>query len=349
MLPALIFDLDGTLWDACKEIGEAWTIVGKKYFGDDYVVTLEMARSQMGKTMEEIANALMYSELPQDEKDKFIKEAFEYEIEYLKDNPGKLFGHELEVLCSLKDKGYPLYIVSNCQTGYIEKFLPLAPSLFIDHMCWSDTGKPKNVTIRALMERNGIENAIYIGDTEKDEDAAHKAGLPFLHAAYGFGSALAPEGVAHSFTAIPEQIYVICRLFNFEIPANAVDCKVELASKYLTSSQVEMLRIKVADITSDEIKSTHIGFIALVDSFVRNNGADDPEYDAFYELVQQIIMVNSSRFNYSSGVMTPMPLVVILIFFQYLILVGVYNEKDMIKMAVPFPGFDGKGSFNPTA
>ena len=60
------------------------------------------------------------------------------------------------------------------------------------------------------MERNGISNgpgadeieAVYVGDTAGDMTAAHSAGLPFIHAAYGFGTADSPEYVISSFSEL---------------------------------------------------------------------------------------------------------------------------------------------------
>ena len=37
------------------------------------------------------------------------------------------------------------------------------------------------------MERNGIKNAIYVGDTMSDKEAADYAKVPFVYASYGFG------------------------------------------------------------------------------------------------------------------------------------------------------------------
>ena len=38
------------------------------------------------------------------------------------------------------------------------------------------------------MERNGIEEAVYVGDTQGDADACKEAGVPMVYAAYGFGN-----------------------------------------------------------------------------------------------------------------------------------------------------------------
>ncbi len=39
------------------------------------------------------------------------------------------------------------------------------------------------------MSRNGLHTAVYLGDTRSDQEAAAQAGIPFIHAAYGFGEA----------------------------------------------------------------------------------------------------------------------------------------------------------------
>lgn len=39
------------------------------------------------------------------------------------------------------------------------------------------------------MKRNGMESAVYVGDTQTDCDSAYAAGAKFAFAAYGFGSA----------------------------------------------------------------------------------------------------------------------------------------------------------------
>ena len=48
---------------------------------------------------------------------------------------------------------------------------------------------PKGENIQLLMERNGVEGAVYVGDTQGDREAAELAGIPFVYAAYGFGDA----------------------------------------------------------------------------------------------------------------------------------------------------------------
>ena len=56
------------------------------------------------------------------------------------------------------------------------------------------------------MDRCGYAKAIYIGDTAKDQEAAQVAGIPFIHAAYGFGKTVRPEGVIGALAELPEKI-----------------------------------------------------------------------------------------------------------------------------------------------
>ena len=80
---------------------------------------------------------------------------------------------------------YPLYIVSNCQDGYIESFLTahLMSDFFKDTECWGRTFLSKGESNKILMERNGLKNPVYVGDTAGDA----KSAIDFIYAEYGFG------------------------------------------------------------------------------------------------------------------------------------------------------------------
>ena len=104
--------------------------------------------------------------------------------------------------------GYELAIVSNCQRGYVEAFLKGSGlgEMFLDYEEWGRTGLSKGENIRLVMERNGYKKGVYIGDTRKDQEATLQAGLPFVHAAYGFGKSENPDGVIHSLSELPSVI-----------------------------------------------------------------------------------------------------------------------------------------------
>ena len=87
-------------------------------------------------------------------------------------------------------KTYDLYIVSNCQCGYIEQFLRKTQleAYIKDIECFGNTGKNKGENIRLLVKRNSLKAPVYIGDTKGDCDASKEAGVPFIFASYGFGN-----------------------------------------------------------------------------------------------------------------------------------------------------------------
>ena len=115
---------------------------------------------------------------------------------------------ERETLEELRGMGYELAIVSNCQRGYVEAFLHSSgmADLFCDYEEWERTGLTKGENIRLVMERNGYRKAVYVGDTRKDQEAAQAAGIPFIHASYGFGETEGPDGVIASLTDLPSLI-----------------------------------------------------------------------------------------------------------------------------------------------
>lgn len=111
-------------------------------------------------------------------------------------------GRTLEAL----SRCHRLFIVSNCQKGYIELLLEKGKlgGLIRDHACFGETGLCKGETIRLVMERNRITSAAYVGDTQGDLEAARLAGIPFVWAAYGFGNPEAWEARLEAFCQLTE-------------------------------------------------------------------------------------------------------------------------------------------------
>ena len=112
--------------------------------------------------------------------------------------------HGLEALA----QRHRLFIVSNCQRGYIELLLEKGNlgTWIRDHSCFGETGLCKGETIRLLMKRNEIRSAAYIGDTQGDREAACLAGIPFVWAAYGFGRPEAWDARVETFSQL-EQLF----------------------------------------------------------------------------------------------------------------------------------------------
>ena len=205
MKPMLLFDLDGTLWDSAANVAEAWNIIFAREDPTLPKLTKDDVHSVMGLTMKEIQDRL-HPSLPEGRRAAVFDECCRYEVEYLREHGGEPYPSLQPVMEKLIAEGYKLGIVSNCQCGYVDAFLSAANvrDLFCDYEEWERTGLVKGENIRLVMRRNGFDKAIYIGDTQKDQDAAILAGIPFIHAAYGFGKVLNPDAVIHSLSELPE-------------------------------------------------------------------------------------------------------------------------------------------------
>ena len=190
---AIIFDLDGTLWDSAQAVVDSWNEKIQFFPDIDYYITLEQMYGYMGKTMEEIGLAF-FNTVSKERALELLKICMDYENLYIEEHGGVLFEGLEETLVALKEE-YFLAIVSNCQEGYIEAFLKhhKLEKYFDDTENYGRTKRCKGDNIKLLVERNNID-AVYVGDTMGDYDATMQAGLPFIHAAYGFGTV--PEGTA---------------------------------------------------------------------------------------------------------------------------------------------------------
>lgn len=186
MKKSYIFDLDGTLWDTAEQVSFVWEETVKKY---GIEIDKNKIKSIMGLTKNEIVSFLFGNDLELGYK--YISECQERENEYLKENGGNIYKNTLKTLEQLNEQGIDLYIVSNCQTGYLEAFLKYynIQDLFKDYECAGRTGKKKEENIKILMQRNNIneEDAVYIGDTEIDYMSAMNNNIDFIWAEYGFG------------------------------------------------------------------------------------------------------------------------------------------------------------------
>ncbi len=205
MKKAIIFDLDGTLWDSSESVCGSWNEVFRRYPEIDRVLTPADVRGFMGKTLEQIF-PIALPDTPDELRRRALRECVGYELDYIARHGGKLYPKLRETLELLR-KEYTLIIVSNCQVGYIECFLDFAGmhDLFDDHESAGGTGLSKGENIRLVIRRNSIDRAVYVGDTQGDLDSADFAGIPFIRAAYGFGQMNRAVPEIRSFEELPEK------------------------------------------------------------------------------------------------------------------------------------------------
>ncbi|MBR5337442.1 MAG: HAD family hydrolase [Lachnospiraceae bacterium] len=186
-MKALIFDVDGTLWDSTEVVAQAWNAALEEYTDWDLRVNGELLKKHFGKPMSEIAKAV-FPDCSDEERDHVSEKCMDNQNPWLLKYKPALYDGVTETLKELY-KQYNLFIVSNCHSGYIETLMDISGirEYITDFTCPPYTGKYKADNIRLIMERNGIEDAMYVGDTIMDYNACSRAGVPFIFCRYGFG------------------------------------------------------------------------------------------------------------------------------------------------------------------
>lgn len=188
-MEALIFDIDGTLWDSRALVAEGYNIQLRAEGLDHLCVTAEDLLTQFGKVMTEIADGL-FGSIPAPERYALMDRCMATENKYLEENPCHIGYPGIRDTMEKLAKKYRLFIVSNSQRGYPELCIGKLGlgGLIQGHLCFGDTGTTKGQTIRRLMAEHNITDAAYVGDTQGDYESTVEAGIPFIWAAYGFGT-----------------------------------------------------------------------------------------------------------------------------------------------------------------
>mgnify|MGYP000319462390 CR=1 FL=1 len=188
MKKGILFDLDGTLWHSAHVVTASWNRALRTLPDFKLQISGEDMMRFMGNLLHDIGRMMLPRNLSDTRVDEMIERCIVYEHETLRAHGAPLFPGTEDALRRLQDE-YALYIVSNCQAGYIEIFLEYYgfDRYFADFLCPGMTGCSKAENIRRIVARHGLTNAVYVGDTNGDALAAASAGISFIHAAYGYG------------------------------------------------------------------------------------------------------------------------------------------------------------------
>ncbi|MCD8048766.1 MAG: HAD family hydrolase [Clostridia bacterium] len=205
MVDGIIFDLDGTMWDSCDAVLIAWDETSRKY-GCGALTKKDM-QGIMGMVIKDAGVKLFGKYVGEEKAKEIAAECAEREIAYLEKMGGKLYPKLCETLSELKKK-YPLFIVSNCENGYIEAFMKYhdTAKFFDDYEHCGRTGLTKDGNIKLLTKRNNLKSPVYVGDTQTDRDAANAAGAAFIYAAYGFGTVDSFDAEIETFADLPNAL-----------------------------------------------------------------------------------------------------------------------------------------------
>lgn len=181
---SIIFDLDGTLWDTTEVAYKSANLVAEKY--NLPKIEMKTIKNSMGQTREYNAR-LYFPTIELNEAIKLLEESSKQSRDLLKKGSGVIYPDVEKVLNDLSIK-MDLYIVSNSSSpDYINTFRGYLDCDFKDTLAAGSLGLDKANGIKYIIEKNKIQEAIYVGDTEIDKISAAQANIPFIYVDYGFG------------------------------------------------------------------------------------------------------------------------------------------------------------------
>jgi phosphoglycolate phosphatase len=183
---SLIFDMDGTLWDAVDTYTESWNLVFRKLNIDKVILREEMLERvgwEGGKVMQAVL-----PEFDEERRKEIYNDVNGIRRELLPKNGGILYDGVLDGLKQLAAK-YQLFILSNCGKGIIRIFIDWAniDDFITDEIAYGVNNKPKHHNIKLLTDTHNLKTPVYIGDTAGDGEQSRQAGVPFVFVSYGFG------------------------------------------------------------------------------------------------------------------------------------------------------------------
>lgn len=180
MIKAVIFDVDGTLVDSVDLHARAWQ-EAFAHFGKQF--DFERVRSQIGKG----GDQLMPVFLSKEELEEFSEELEEYRGELFKReylSRVKAFPAVRELFQRVKDEGLQIALASSAKADELKTYKKIARiEDLVEEETSSDDAeksKPHPDIFEAALERlddTSPAEAVVVGDTPYDAEAAGKAGL----------------------------------------------------------------------------------------------------------------------------------------------------------------------------
>lgn len=200
---SIIFDMDGTLWDAVDSYCKIWDVTFDQMGIDNVKVPRQVLLECMGLPIDEIFRRIVTVKV---DAGKYLKLLDYNERLMMPQLGGVLYQGVAEGIPRLA-RQYRLFMVSNCGSEGLKNFLAYThlSDYFTGTLTHGETQMPKSENIRTVINDYDLKNPIYVGDTQGDSNAAHDAGVPMMYVSYGFGTCCDAEYVAESFDRLVEQ------------------------------------------------------------------------------------------------------------------------------------------------
>jgi phosphoglycolate phosphatase len=196
---SLIFDMDGTLWDAVDTYTSSWNLTFEKLAINRVINRAELL-GLIGMEGKKLTKALM-PDFDDEIAQGIYMDVNETRRQILPQNGGNMYDGVTEGIKLLASK-YKIFILSNCAVGIIPLFIAWAGigDDVTDYMAYGENNMPKNYNMRLLIKKHGLQSPVYVGDTQGDAEQTRLAGIPFIFVSYGFGKT---EDYEHKFNDFP--------------------------------------------------------------------------------------------------------------------------------------------------
>jgi HAD superfamily hydrolase (TIGR01509 family) len=205
MLPAAILDVDGTLVDTNYHHAVAWYRAFRQH---EIVLPIWRIHRHIGMGGDQLVAALCDEET-EEEKGDDIRAAEKTLYFELIDEVQPLDGAR-ELIGDLKERGHAVVLASSAKQEEVDHYLDLLDARELaDNWTTSadvEATKPEPDLVRAAMDKAGNGDAVMVGDTTWDCEAAKRAGVPTVAVLTGgFSEAeLREAGAAAVFHSIEE-------------------------------------------------------------------------------------------------------------------------------------------------
>jgi HAD superfamily hydrolase (TIGR01549 family) len=205
MPPAAILDIDGTLVDTNFHHAIAWFRAFRQH---DIVLPIWRIHRHIGMGGDQMIGALCGDGTEEEQGDD-IRAAEKVLYTELIDEVQPLKGSR-ELIEDLKERGHPVVLASSAKQEEVDHYLDLldARDLADDWTTSADveSTKPEPDLVAAAMEKAGTDEAVMVGDTTWDVEAAKRAGIQSVTVRTGGFSAaeLLDAGAVAVFDSIEE-------------------------------------------------------------------------------------------------------------------------------------------------
>jgi HAD superfamily hydrolase (TIGR01509 family) len=180
-MPIAILDIDGTLVDTNYQHAIAWF---RAFIAHDIVRPIWRIHRHIGMGGDQLVTALCGEDTERELGDK-IRDAEKEEY-------GKLIGEvrtmegSRELIATLKDRGHVVVLASSAKEDEVDAYLDLLDARELAD-AWTtsadvDATKPEPDLVRSALERvhAAADDAVMVGDTPWDVEAAKRAGVGTL-------------------------------------------------------------------------------------------------------------------------------------------------------------------------